>query len=277
MSDAVPLDIARCLGASGTRARLGSLASVLVYRDVVGSTNDVALELVNADAVDGTTVVASRQTAGRGRHGRTWFSPLGGLYVSVVLHQTTSPTVTLMAGVAAAEGVRTATGVEVELEWPNDLVTTGGAGDAPIPRRQKLGGILCETGPHDTVVVGIGLNLSPAEYPSDIADRASSVDRYAVDPATRGQVLVEVLASFALWRQRVRAEGPRTMLARWRELSPTCDGAPVAWDASDGRRVGLTAGLDADGALRVRRDDRIERITAGRLDWYPEDSTGATG
>ena len=273
MNDAIPPEIGQSFAAPGIRDRLGTLASVLVYREVVGSTNDLAMELVTLDAGDGTIVVASEQSAGRGRLGRAWFSPRGGLYMSVVLQKTTSPTVTLLAGVAAAEGVRAATGVPVDLEWPNDLVAPATHASSTSPRAKKLGGVLCEATANDLVVVGIGVNLSRSVYPSEIAGRASCVDAEYDGRAKRGEVLVEVLASLELWRQRVRTSGPQAMFARWRELSPSCDGTTVAWDSPDGRRSGVTAGIDSNGALRVRCDGRIERIIAGTLDWHMEPST----
>ncbi len=277
MNGAIPPEIDRSLATSSARDRLGNLASVLVYREVVVSTNDLALELCSRDAADGTTVVASRQTAGRGRQGRTWFSPVGGLYMSVVLHQTTSPVITLLAGVAAAEGVHAATGVAVELEWPNDLVKPSVPGATAPSRRPKLGGILCEAATNNAVVVGIGVNLSRAEYPAEIADRASFVAPPHGEPVDRGRVLVEILASLAQWRQHLHSDGPDAMLARWRSLSPSCEGARVAWDAPDGRRSGVTAGVDPNGALQVRRGDHVESIVAGPLDWYPEASPGVVG
>jgi BirA family transcriptional regulator, biotin operon repressor / biotin---[acetyl-CoA-carboxylase] ligase len=93
---------------------------------IVSSTNDVAASLPV-----GAVVVAGQQTAGRGRRGHTWFSPPGaGLYVSVVLAPATARVdaaratqlLTLAAGVALAEAVETATGLIVELKWPNDLI-----------------------------------------------------------------------------------------------------------------------------------------------------------
>ena len=268
MSDPIPPEIAEWLP-TGARDSLGTLASVVVYHHAVGSTNDVALELANAEAADGTTVVADAQSAGRGRHGRTWFSPRGGLYMSVVLRQPTSPTVTLLAGVAAAEGVRAATRVPVELEWPNDLVVPA---SVPAMPRQKLGGILCETAANDAVVVGIGVNLSRSTYPAEIADRASFLDAHHEGPASRGQVLVEILAALALWRDRMRTDGSQAMLGRWRELSPSCSGAAVAWESPEGRRSGVTAGLDPSGALQVRCGDQMECIVAGRVEWIPADT-----
>src|SRR5690606_6342284 len=140
------------------------------------STNDEAARLAAAGATQGTTVVAAAQTAGRGRLGRAWFSPPGaGLYASVVIRDPrAAPLLTLAAGVAIAEGIRAAAGLPVEIKWPNDLVV-----DAGLGRRRKLAGILTEGSSGvdglQFVIVGFGVNLLPAAYPADIADRATSL------------------------------------------------------------------------------------------------------
>lgn len=271
MSDPIPPEIAGLLADAGTRARLGAMASTVVYYRGVGSTNDVALELAGAGAEEGTTVLADEQSAGRGRNGRTWFSPSGGLYMSVVLHQPTSPSVTLLAGVAAAEGLRVATGVQVEIEWPNDLVV------AAVPERAsapllKLGGILCEAAATEAVVLGIGVNLSRSIYPVEIANRAACLDAYQDGSVSRSQVLVEILSSLAAWRARAQSDGLEPVLERWRALSPSCSGVMVAWDSPEGRRSGVTAGLDPSGALQVQCGEQMERIVAGRVEWIRADT-----
>src|SRR5258708_2203877 len=102
----------------------------LHWLDTTTSTNDVAAHLPGRGAAEGTTVAGDAQTAGRGRLGRTWFSPPGaGLYVSIILRPSgdlsarsnPSAFLTLASGVAIAEGVRTSTGLPAEIKWPNDV------------------------------------------------------------------------------------------------------------------------------------------------------------
>ncbi len=131
------------------------------------STNDVAKALAAEGADDGTVVVADEQTGGRGTKGRGWHSAPGlGLYASVILRPGRSDIALIpaMAGVAVAEAVRAAAGIEARLKWPNDIVWRG----------KKLGGILSESAFRGDevgyVVVGIGLNLRHrrADFPADI-------------------------------------------------------------------------------------------------------------
>ena len=284
----IPSDIANALEAR--RARLGSFASRVVYFETVGSTNDVADRLAADGAPHGTVVVADAQDRGRGRMGRTWFSPPGaGLYVSVVLRPevlenpfalrrtvTLASSVSLTAGVAIAEAVRAATGLPAGIKWPNDLVV----------ERRKLCGILaeaCSSAGHvlQHVILGYGINVRPAAYPPDIADRATSLETELGRPVDRAEVLAESLACLAEWLPSARApderrtqeddeggDGFARMLARWRELSPSSVGARVEVLQAGGTALaGKTAGLDTDGALLVSVGGEVRRVIAGEVRW----------
>lgn len=265
MTEPLPADVARALQAAGDR--IGACAGRVVYRSEVSSTNDVALRLAAAGAGDGTTVLAGAQTAGRGRHGRRWFSAAGaGLYFSVVVRGGGPAPLTLLAGVAVAEGVRAAAGLPAEIEWPNDVVAPARGARGGGTRPAKLAGILTEAArPGGAVVVGIGINVAAVPYPSDVAARASSLAAETDRPIERAAVLVETLAALARWRRALAAGDTARMLARWRELAPGSRGAVVEWSVQGRHRRGVTAGIDQEGALLVRRRDRIERLVAGEV------------
>lgn len=261
-------EFAPALAAAG--ARLGAFHGKLRWIPSVASTNDVAMTLATSGAPEGTTVFAEQQTAGRGRRGRSWFSPPGaGLYVSTVLRpagsDTLPPAVTLLtltAGVALAEGVRTATGLPVDIKWPNDLVL----------ERRKLAGILAEavSGPTSglqAIVLGFGINIRSAAYPPEIADRATSLEAELGRPVDRGLVLAEALASLASRYEDLREGRFDAILAAWRALAPSSRGATVEWTTPAGARQGRTDGIDDSGALLVRTGSAIERIVAGELRW----------
>jgi BirA family transcriptional regulator, biotin operon repressor / biotin---[acetyl-CoA-carboxylase] ligase len=267
MSDAVPEEIAAALRASASRR--GSFGDPLYYFSETGSTNDVAAALAEHGAPEGATVVASAQSSGRGRFGREWFSPPGaGLYVSVVCRNpVAAPFLTLACGVAVVDGIRAATGLPLQIKWHNDVVVEGGA----LLRRRKLAGILAEasTGADGLqhVIVGFGINLRPAAYPPDLADRATSVEAELGRAADGAAVLAETLAAFSALVERLAAGDVATVLARWRELAPSSRGAAVEWDTGAGTIAGISAGIADDGALLVKVGDRIERIISGELRW----------
>ena len=228
------------------------------------STNDVAATLP-----DGSVVVADEQTAGRGRRGRSWFSPPGtGLYVSVVLAPSraadprrATALLTLAAGVAIAEGIHEATALHVDLKWPNDLYIG----------RRKLGGLLAEAttsgGPIERVVLGFGVNIGRAAYPPDVADRATSIETELGRPVDRETVLTASLEALARRYDDLLAGRFGDILDAWRGRAPNASGARVTWTSGAGPIDGITAGVDDGGALLIRIGDRIERVVAGDVEW----------
>jgi BirA family biotin operon repressor/biotin-[acetyl-CoA-carboxylase] ligase len=268
MPDSVPSDLVAALARS--RARRGRLGDPFHYFTEVTSTNDVAAGCAERGVPEGTTIVAASQTAGRGRLGRAWHSPPdAGLYMSIVFRAATvAPYLTLAGGVAVAEGIRAATGLPVEIKWPNDVVTRRANGPA---RPRKLAGVLAEGSSSadglQYVILGIGINLRPAAYPMAIADRASSIEAELGREVDSGTILVEVLAALASAVESLATGDPGAVLARWRALAPLAAGAAVECDGPRGRVSGVAAGIADDGALLVRVGDDLERIVAGEVIW----------
>jgi BirA family biotin operon repressor/biotin-[acetyl-CoA-carboxylase] ligase len=234
--------------------------SPVQFFPAVGSTNDVAASLPHR-----SVVVAGRQTAGRGRRGHTWFSPPGaGLYVSVVLAPgaarvdpaRATALLTLMAGVALAEGVETATGLSVDLKWPNDLLVSG----------RKLAGILAE-GHADTVVLGYGINVLATAFPPELRDRATSLESEIGRAITSDFVLDETLAALSRRYEDLLDGRFDVILDAWRRHAPAASGARVSWSTMEGTQAGVTAGIDDQGALLVQVGNRVERIVSGEVTW----------
>lgn len=276
------------------RPRLGRLASTVLFFETIGSTNDVAAAQIATlrepqgrpeprrgtteqpqapspqPLCEGLVVVADQQTAGRGRRGHTWFSPAGsGLYVSVVLTPATARTdparattlLTLAVGVALAEGIEQATGLRVDLKWPNDLQVS----------RRKLGGILAESsgagGRSDTVVVGYGINVQTKAFPPELRDRATSLESELGRATDRHHLLAETLVAIARRYEDLLSGRFDAILDAWRRLAPAAVGARVEWTTNAGTSTGVTAGIDDLGALLVRMDGRVERIVSGEVVW----------
>jgi BirA family transcriptional regulator, biotin operon repressor / biotin---[acetyl-CoA-carboxylase] ligase len=205
------------------------------------STQDRARALAEAGAPHGTTVTAGRQSAGRGRQGRSWSAPAGrALLVSVVLRGEVTPLLPLAAGVAVAR----ATGGRVK--WPNDVLLDG----------RKLAGVLAEARPQQGwAVLGIGVNVAvrPDDLPPEVRDRAATLGRppEAVE-AVLADVLRELTAALAL--------PPGDLLAALRGLDALA-GREIAW--SGGR--GVAGGIDAEGRLLVRTAAGEQALTAGEV------------
>jgi BirA family transcriptional regulator, biotin operon repressor / biotin---[acetyl-CoA-carboxylase] ligase len=263
-----PADVVHAIAQVADRA--GSIGRRLHWLESTGSTNDVAARLAESGAEEGTTVVAEMQTAGRGRHGRIWFSPPGaGLYVSVIVRPGTgldngeSPAalLTLASGVAIAEAIRAVTGLPAEIKWPNDVLIGG----------RKLAGILAEAavqaGMVQFIVVGFGVNLQPAAYPPPLASRVTSIEIETTRPAERALILAAILAALGERYADLRAGRFDAILSAWRQLAPSLQGALVEWDSPAGAVRGVAQDIDRHGALLVRVGGKVERVIAGEVRW----------
>lgn len=255
----LPPDLGAALACA--RSRLGIFgANVLFYPETV-STNDAAAAI----GVEGTLVLAGRQTAGRGRRGHTWFSPPGtGIYASVVLRPSRARIdparatllLTIAAGVALADGIEASTGLRADLKWPNDLYAS----------RRKLGGILAEAST-DAVVLGYGVNVNAEAYPADIADRATSLEVELGRPVDSSTVIVETVAALARRYDDLIEGRYDAILDAWRGRAPDARGATVTWSTPGRTHVGTTAGIDDHGALLVQVGERVDRIVGGEVTW----------
>lgn len=210
-------------------------AVVIIEKDVTASTNDDARALALEGAPAGTAVLARRQSRGRGRAGRAFVSPEGGLYLSVILRPTLPAErwgILPLAVAAEASAILRARGFPVDVKWPNDLLLSG----------SKLGGILVESrlGPSGFLVAGLGLNLEVAPTPE-----ATCLAAHGEPPPPRelADALVRGLVRRA---EDLAREGPHPTLA---ELSARCVtlGRKVEWEKGEGVAVGIAE----DGALVV--------------------------
>jgi BirA family biotin operon repressor/biotin-[acetyl-CoA-carboxylase] ligase len=233
-----------------------------------GSTNADVLALARAGAAAGVVLVADHQSAGRGRLGRTWEAPAGGsLLLSVLLRPDELGVaaddlflVSMAVGIAAADAARAATGADVRLKWPNDLVIETPEGS------RKLSGILAESiveGDRiDALVVGIGINVNwPDDPPAELAEIAIALNHVTGADVDRGALLIDLLQRLdALLRPLDRS----ALLGRYRELSATL-GRRVRVELASETIVGDAVDLTREGHLLVVDEcpDRPREITVG--------------
>jgi BirA family biotin operon repressor/biotin-[acetyl-CoA-carboxylase] ligase len=221
----------------------GTLGRPRLHLRETASTNDRARALAATGAPHGTLVTASAQTAGRGRQGRTWSAPAGRALLCSLLLRDYDPLLPLRAGLAVAD----LAGAGVLVKWPNDVLLDG----------RKVAGILVEARPQDGwAVLGIGVNVAVdvADLPPELRDRAATLGRPpdGVEPA-----LAELLGHL----QARLAEPAGAALSALRARDALRD-RPVRWAGGSG----TGAGIDATGALLVRRDDgTVETLEAGEV------------
>lgn len=224
----------------------------LECHDAIGSTNDRARALGRTGDHD-IVVVAARQTSGRGRRDRTWTSPPGGMWGSVVVRPSFPrdrwSLLTFAGAVAVVAAVETLD-VDARIKWPNDVLLGESGG--------KLAGVLTVSGRSTAgepwVGVGIGVNadVDPAALPAGAASLRSVVD--GVDRCRLGRSLLE---AFDAIRDR-----PDAILTQWRAAADTL-GRRVRVETPDGPVVGRAEGVDGSGALRVATDGEVQTVTVG--------------
>ena len=218
-------------------------------------------------APHGALVVAERQTAGRGRHGRAWTDAPGqSLLFSLVLRPTLPPDrlglVPLAAGLAVAEAAETF-GVRASVKWPNDVRVDG----------QKLAGVLTEAtwaGVASTVILGIGVNVGQAAFPEPLADLATSLRLANGQPVERLAPLTPILARLGV--RLAEAEDKPGALIQAVEARMEGVGEPVTVGFPDRARTPLSGdllGLAPDGALRLRTEVGEKAVHAGEVTLSP--------
>ncbi len=236
------------------------------WLDTVDSTQRAARDLARAGAAEGTTVVAERQTAGRGRLGRSWHSPKGlNFYGSIVLRPPLAPAavpqIALVIGVGVAAAILEETGRRPAIKWPNDVLLDG----------RKVSGILTEMESEvervHHVIAGIGVNLNapPSAFPRELRAKVTSLftrtGRRVDRAAFTGRLLAAVEARYG----RFLDGGFASVGAEWESYS-CLTGKTVRVASPDGEAAGRVLGLDGDGALRLAgaRGETL-RVVAGEV------------
>lgn len=226
------------------------------------STNDDALRLLASGSPQGTVVIASSQTAGRGRLARRWHSAADvGLYLSVILRPCAPVEEltrwTVGSALAACLACRERSGCCVEIEWPNDLVALGRKVAGTLAEARSMGGRAAG------LVLGTGFNVNHeiADFPPELRDSATSlrIARGGGPRLDREDLAAAYLRRLGDVAARLERGEWGSVAADWSERAPASAGRKVVVATSDGgattRISGTTAGLDAHGALLVERTD----------------------
>jgi BirA family transcriptional regulator, biotin operon repressor / biotin---[acetyl-CoA-carboxylase] ligase len=227
--------------------------------DSIESTNTEALNQARQGADEGLCILARRQTAGRGRLGRTWISERdAGLYFSIVLRPvietTFLPLITLMAG-AAVHATLAEFGIEADIKWVNDVHVN----------EKKVCGILSETAETPrglAVIVGIGINIGSSNFPSELVETVTSIENEISGQPPTPQALSELLTGQLAHFYAVLSgeNGPQNIRREWKERSTYYSGKQVRVALDHETFSGVTDGLEDNGALRVSLPDGSIRI-----------------
>ncbi|WP_033069806.1 biotin--[acetyl-CoA-carboxylase] ligase [Thalassospira australica] len=231
--------------------------------EAVDSTNEEAKRLADKGAQSGALVLARTQTAGRGRRGRAWSSPIGNMFSSLLLRPTCSlaeaARLTFLIAVALAEAVETVTGGQVrpDCKWPNDLMVNG----------RKISGILLESASNkgsetDYLVIGAGVNV--AFFPDD-AERPTTSLAALGAPVAVDDLVACYVARVAHWLPIWEKDGFAPIRDAWLMRGYGL-GKPIVARLTDRELEGTFVGLDDDGSLILRENSGFEhRIGAGEV------------
>ena len=234
------------------------------------STNEEARRRALAGDSGHLWIQADEQTAGRGRHGRVWTSPVGNLHASALIvapcETELAPQIGFVAGVALRRAVDDLGGTAIRLKWPNDLVHDGA----------KLAGLLVEgvTTPRRAfaAIVGFGVNL--AVSPEGLAYPTANLSRLLGRLVTPEDLLARLARRFdealALW---ARGAGFAAIREEWLAAAAGL-GGPIVVAAPRGMRAGVFEGLDARGRLLLRSADGVETFESADLTLLPSPPSG---
>ncbi|MFX0061376.1 MAG: biotin--[acetyl-CoA-carboxylase] ligase [Candidatus Hermodarchaeota archaeon] len=242
-----------------------------IYRlKTVSSTNDFAKSLILKGAKSGTVIVSERQTKGRGRKKRSWESPKGGLWFSIILYppvlSENLPLLTLMSAIAVTEAILEFK-VPVYIKWPNDLLINN----------KKVCGILSEsiTLPNNAkegvkslaVIIGIGVNVNNTldSTPEIFLLRPTSLINELGKPVNRNRLLNRILDHFSGYYTEFISGNFPFILNRWRSLAKPFLGQKISIKTEDGVFEGVAEDINEKGSLILRlvTDNSLKIITAG--------------
>ena len=237
---------------------------ILCFRKVF-STNSIAKFLANHSAEDGTVLISEIQTKARGRSGKKWEAPDGGIWMSLILRPQVPPAriglITLATGVAIAKSIRSL-GLDAKIKWPNDVLIHG----------DKISGVLTEVNATfneiDWIVVGIGIdsNISLEDFSEDVRAGTTTLTEELPAEIDENELIAIFLNEFEKVYKLYKDGEVEAILKDWRELSDTI-GKYVNITQTGGKITqGYVVGINNEGSLIIERQDgALEKIISGEL------------
>lgn len=233
--------------------------NIRLFPEVV-STNTLAMEAASQGAPEGTVIIAETQTGGKGRLGRTWISPKGNLYFSVILRPQIpthkAPLITLVGAVAVASAIRKHCSVQAAIKWPNDILISG----------KKVAGLLTEMSAepdrirHIALGIGVDVNMELQELPPDVRMHTTTLANETGAKIDRKLLLHQILRDLEHW-YRIFLATEADVLKEWELLNMTI-GCRVTVSGMGEVFEGLAQGIEPEGRLMVALDDNTIRIVA---------------
>ena len=230
--------------------------NIVFVPETDSTNNDVKNIIKSSECPVFTVLTADRQHSGRGRLGRSFISPEGGLYFSVAYpltgREANIPFLTLLAGLAVNEGIKELTGTDTLIKWPNDIYLKG----------KKLGGILTELISFRgvTAVVGIGINLRETDFPEEIRGLATSFANEDIIPPDRELLIKKIteILDRLVYEEYSLYNVSEDITDRLRKRSYSI-GKSVSYALGDEKISGVVTDIKNTGAAEITLADGSKR------------------
>lgn len=234
-----------------------------VYREV-SSTNTVAKFLSMNNVENGTVVISEKQTKAKGRSGKSWESPLGGVWLSIILkpnvEQSKFPLITLATGVAVAKTLEKIGVENPEIKWPNDIMING----------KKVCGILTEAvakfNTVENVIIGVGIdaNLDVSQLPKELQSGTTTLKDELKREGNENLLIKIFLQEFEKISELFNHEGYETILKEWRKRSYSIGKIVEVREPFNTYYDGYVVGIGKEGALIVEKiDGTLKKVISG--------------
>ena len=238
------------------------------YFDSVDSTQNQAMKMVNESKKEGIIIIAEKQTGGRGRSGRKWISPKGGIWFSIILHPkfdiSNTTLFPIASSLALSIAIQKTCKVSTELKWPNDLTIKG----------KKLAGMLIdasfESNKIENLVLGVGINfnVNVKEIENELKKTPNFYGVSSLNDQKNKSTQIELIQSFLLELEKVYEELNKNQIkktiAEWTKRSSTI-GKKVEMNTLDGKITGKAIKIDEDGGLIIKNKDKTSKVFAGDI------------
>ena len=245
-----------------------TLGQQAYYFDTIESTQNQALKIANDLTDEGTIIVAEKQTGGKGRSGRKWISPKGGIWFSIILHPkfdiSNTTLFPIASSLALSNAIQKTCKITTELKWPNDLTIKG----------KKIAGMLVdasfESNRIENLILGVGINfdVNIKEIEKMLKKTPNYYGITSLSDQKNKSTPIELTQSFLLELEKVYKELNKNqikkIIAEWTKKSSTV-GKKIEFNTSDGKVKGEAIKLDNDGGLLIKDGQKIKKIIAGDI------------
>lgn len=237
------------------------------YFDSIDSTQNQAMNMA-LDVEDGTIIIAEKQTSGKGRQGRRWISPSGGIWFSIILHPKFDISVItlfpLASALALSNAIEKSMGIKSELKWPNDITIKG----------KKVAGMLVdaslESNKIENLILGVGINFNVdvKQIEKTLKDTPNFYGVSSLREQNKTTKPISLLQSFLIELEQVynllNVGETKKIIKDWTKKSSTIN-QNVELNTDNGKIKGRAIKIDSDGALVISENNKSIRITSGDI------------